>query len=172
MLGLVIAVMAASVGSAAFAAEGFRFALIDGGEISLDDRRGKPVLVVNTASLCGFVGQLDGLQAFHDKFGAEGALVHAVPSDDFNQELAAEASVKEHCALAFDPTLPMTEITSVRGQSAHPFHAWVKAETGFLPGWNFHKVLITPDGTLVGTCGSGRRPESAAIAGQTEAIPE
>ena len=150
---------------------GFRFASIDGGMIDLDDWRGKPVLVVNTASLCGFAGQFDALQALHDRFG-DRALILAVPSDDFNQELADEAAVKEYCAVTFDLTLPMTEITHVKGADAHPFYIWLRAETGFVPGWNFNKVLIAPDGSIAGTFGAPVVPEGPQIAGRIEAMLE
>jgi glutathione peroxidase len=151
------------------AAEPFRFASIDGGEIDLSEWRGKPVLVVNTASLCGYVGQFDALQALHQRFGNR-ALILAVPSNDFNQELADEAAVKEYCAVNFDLTLPMTEITPVRGRAAHPFYAWVREQTGFQPRWNFNKVLIAPDGHVAGTWGAGVKPESAEIAGRIQAM--
>jgi glutathione peroxidase len=154
-----------------WAAEDFRFASIDGGEIDLGDWRGKPVLVVNTASLCGYAGQFDALQALHDRFGDK-ALILAVPSDDFNQELADETAVKEYCAVTFDLSMPMTEITHVKGSEAHPFYAWLRAETGFVPGWNFNKVLIAPDGSIAGTFGAPVKPEGAQIAGQIEAMLE
>ncbi|MES2549191.1 MAG: glutathione peroxidase [Pseudomonadota bacterium] len=159
------------LGTSALAAEGFRFASIDGGEIDLDDWRGKPVLVVNTASLCGFAGQFDALQDLHEQFG-DSALILAVPSNDFDQELADEAAVKEYCAMTFDLTLPMTEITPVKGAGAHPFYAWVQAETGFAPGWNFNKVLLAPDGSIAGTFGAPVRPEGPEIAGRIEAMLE
>ena len=165
LLGLGLALVA----TLSHAAESFRFASIDGGEIALDDWRGKPVLVVNTASLCGYAGQFEDLQALHERFG-DRVLVLAVPSDDFNQELADEAAVKDYCELTFDITLPMTEITHVRGRAAHPFYAWVKAETGFVPRWNFNKVLIGPDGQIAGTYGAGVKPGSAVISGQIEAM--
>lgn len=155
--------------SPALAGESFRFASIDGGMIDLADWRGKPVLVVNTASLCGFTGQYDGLQALHDRFG-DRALILAVPSDDFNQELADEAAVKEYCATNFDLTMPMTEITHIKGPQAHPFYAWLRDETGFVPGWNFNKVLIGPDGKVVATFGAPIAPQSRAIAGKLEAL--
>jgi glutathione peroxidase len=154
----------------AFAAEGFRFASIDGGTIALDDWRGKPVLVVNTASLCGFAGQFDGLQDLHETYGPQGVLILAVPSNDFEQELADEAAVKEYCAMTFDLTLPMTEITQVTGKGAHPFYAWVREETGFVPGWNFNKVLLAPDGSVAATFGAPTPPESPAITGKIEAF--
>lgn len=165
------AALLAVVATDAFAADGFRFASIDGGEIDLDDWRGKPVLVVNTASLCGYAGQFDALQALHERFG-DRALILAVPSDDFDQELADEAAVKEYCAMTFDLTLPMTEITHVKGAGAHPFFAWVQAETGFVPGWNFNKVLLAPDGSIDGTFGAAVRPEGPRIAGRIEAMLE
>lgn len=163
----------AGLGAAAMqvqAADRFTFASIDGGKIDLADFAGKPVLVVNTASLCGYAGQFDGLQTLHERFGPQGVLVLAVPSDDFNQELADEAAVKEYCAMTFDLTLPMTEITPVRGQAAHPFYAWVREETGFAPRWNFNKVLLAPDGSIDATFGSGVEPESDQIAGRIEAL--
>lgn len=170
MRALALAGFVAIAAFSAMAAESFRFSSIDGGEIDLADFAGKPVLVVNTASLCGFAGQLDGLQALHERFGPQGVLVLAVPSDDFNQELADEAAVKEYCTLTYDLTLPMTEITVVTGGSAHPFYSWVRSQTGFEPSWNFNKVLIAPDGTIDGTFGSSIAPESQQIAGRIEAL--
>jgi glutathione peroxidase len=155
----------------ASAAEGFRFASIDGGVIDLADWRGKPVLVVNTASLCGFAGQFDALQALHDRFGDK-VLVLAVPSDDFNQELADGKAVKKYCTLTYDLTLPMTEITHVKGPDADPFYAWLRDETGFVPGWNFNKVLIAPDGSIAGTFGAPVKPEGPEIAGRIAAMLE
>ncbi|MDX5350596.1 MAG: glutathione peroxidase [Paracoccaceae bacterium] len=166
LLAFTLAVLAAGPLAAA---DSFRFASIDGGEIDLADWRGKPVLVVNTASLCGFAGQFDGLQDLHERFGDQ-ALILAVPSNDFNQELESEAAVKEYCAMTFDITLPMTEITPVRGSEAHPFYAWVREETGFAPRWNFNKVLIAPDGSIAGTWGSITPPDSDQIAGRIAAM--
>jgi glutathione peroxidase len=154
--------------AAAFA--GFEFRSIDGGLIDLDDWKGKPVLVVNTASLCGYTGQYHGLQSLHEAYGPRGLLVLAVPSDDFAQELADEAEVKDFCTANFDLTLPMTEITEVTGRAAHPFYVWVKAETGFAPNWNFNKILIGPDGTVIETWGAQTAPASKAITGQIEAV--
>jgi glutathione peroxidase len=168
---LLISLVAGLAASVAQAGESFRFASIDGGMIDLADWRGKPVLVVNTASLCGYAGQFDGLQTLHERFG-DRALILAVPSNDFEQELEDEAAVKEYCALTFDLTLPMTEITHVKGAEAHPFYAWLKEETGFVPRWNFNKALIGPDGEVVATFGAPVAPESAAIAGRIEALLE
>ena len=139
------------------------FASIDGGTLRLDDWAGQPVLVVNTASQCGFTPQYEGLQALHDTYAPRGLVVLAVPSDDFNQELASGAEVKDFCETTFGLTLPMTDITPVRGARAHPFYKAVKAQSGFEPGWNFNKVLVGPDGTVLGTWGSTVKPRSRTI---------
>ena len=135
-------------GPAVIPAAAFDFGSIDGGTLDMDDWRGRPVLVVNTASLCGFTLQYDGLQALYDRYRDAGLVVLAVPSDDFRQELASDAKVKEFCALNFSLTLPMTEITHVKGAKAHPFYRWLADSEGFVPSWNFNKVLLAPDGTV------------------------
>lgn len=164
------ALLAATLaGAAAAAPPADPFASIDGGTLSMADYAGRPVLVVNTASMCGYTPQYEGLQALYDTYRDKGLVVLAVPSDDFNQELASAGEVKEFCAVNFGLTLPMTDITPVRGQAAHPFYLWVKAETGFEPRWNFNKVLIAGDGTVLGTWGSGTEPMGQQIRGAVEA---
>src|SRR6056297_3651438 len=146
------------------------FGNIDGGEIRLSDWRGQPVLVVNTASRCGFTHQYDGLQALYDQYRDRGLVVLAVPSDDFRQELSSEAEVKEFCEVNFGLTIPMTTIASVRGPDAHPFFASLAEETGFVPSWNFNKVLLSPEGRVVGTWGSATRPTSSQITQRLDAF--
>lgn len=160
IFGLVIWIWAGVAGAAPRDAV---FPSIDGGTIALGDYAGQPVLVVNTASQCAFTRQYSGLQALHDKYSARGLVVLAVPSDDFNQELGSAAEVKEFCEINFDLTLPMTDVTHVRGSTAHSFYRDVKAETGFVPRWNFSKVLIGGDGRVVQTWGSGAQPDRGAI---------
>lgn len=145
------------------------FPSIDGGDIRLRDFAGQPVLVVNTASQCGFTYQYDGLQALYDRYKDRGLVVLAVPSDDFNQELGSAEEVKEFCEINFNLTLPMTDVTHVKGSRAHAFYKDVKAQTGFSPGWNFNKVLIGTDGQVVDTWGSVARPDSGAIPRAIEA---
>lgn len=145
------------------------FPSIDGGDIALRDFAGRPVLVVNTASQCGFTYQYDGLQALHDRYTERGLVVLAVPSDDFNQELGSAAEIKEFCEVNFNLTLPMADVSHVRGSRAHPFYKDVKAQTGFTPRWNFNKVLIGKDGNVVQTWGSGARPDSGVILRAIEA---
>ncbi|WP_246020161.1 glutathione peroxidase [Aliigemmobacter aestuarii] len=168
--GLAAGVWASVAPASTGATQSFRFASIDGGTIDLGDWRGGPVLVVNTASLCGFAPQFDDLQALQDRYGSRGLKVLAVPSDDFRQELATEAAVKDFCETNFDLTLPMTEITHVKGPEAHPFFAWLKAEHGFEPGWNFNKVLLDGEGRVAGTWGAPAKPLGRAITSRIEAL--
>ena len=154
----------------AAAMERFSFDSIDGGTYDSADWAGHPVLVVNTASLCGFTPQYEGLQALYDRYKDRGLIVLAVPSDDFKQELASNAEVKDFCELQYGITLPMTTITPVRGGKAHTFYKWVAASNGFVPAWNFNKVLIDPQGRIVETWGSLAEPLSPAITGAIEPL--
>lgn len=157
----------------ATAAERTQFEAIEGGTIDIADWKGKPVLVVNTASRCGFTPQYDELQALYDTYKDRGLMVLAVPSQDFKQELANDKAVAEFCEVNFDLTLPMTTITHVKGPDAHPFYKWVAAQAGFVPGWNFNKVLIGPDGRVHGFWGAPVKPMSDAITKQVELfLPE
>jgi len=150
--------------------EGLTFPSIDGGTYRMDDWRGRPILVVNTASRCGFTPQYDDLQALHETYGPRGLVVLAVPSDDFRQELDDAAAVKDFCEVNFGLTLPMTDILPVKGPGAHPFYRWMDMAHGFTPGWNFNKVLIAPSGAVAGTWGSMPKPMGRAIRGRIEAL--
>lgn len=167
LIGLIVSLW---VGAAVAAPRDAVFPSIDGGNIALSDFAGQPVLVVNTASQCAFTKQYAGLQDLHDKYNARGLVVLAVPSDDFNQELGSAAEVKEFCEVNFNLTLPMTDVTHVRGGRAHEFYKAVKADTGFVPKWNFNKVLIGADGAVVATWGSSAQPDGRAILGEIERI--
>lgn len=152
-----------------WATQAFSFPSIDGGSYDLPNWRGRPLLVVNTASLCGFTGQYDGLQTLHETYAGR-ARVLAVPSDSFAQELGSEADVAEFCEINFGLTLPMTTIQSVRGPSAHPFYRWLAQGQGFTPQWNFNKVLLDADGAVVGTWGSGPEPMGRRIRGAIDGL--
>ena len=156
--------------TAAWAQTSFRFNSIDGGQLAMSDWRGQPVLVVNTASLCAFTDQYAELQALYDRYRADGLVVLAVPSGDFQQELSSAAEVQESCEINYGLDLPMTDITSVRGGSAHPFYRWLSTAHDFRPRWNFNKVLIGPDGELVATWGSRTAPEAREITRAIEAL--
>ncbi len=159
-----------AVGAAAAAENDWRFDSIDGGQITLSQWQGQPILVVNTASRCGFTDQYDGLQALYDRYRDAGLVVLAVPSQDFKQELATNEKVKEFCELNFDLDMPMTTITPVRGEGAHDFYKWVAASTGFAPAWNFNKILLGPRGEVVATYGSMVRPQAPRLTREIEAL--
>lgn len=167
LLGAALAGLARPVRAAE--APSFTFESIDGGPIDTAEWRGKPVLVVNTASLCGFAPQFETLQQLQDRYAAQGLVVLAVPSNDFRQELATGAEVKQYCEVNFGLTLQMTAITHVKGEQAHPFYRWMAEAHGFTPGWNFNKVLIGPDGQPRATWGSTVGPMSDKVLQQVEA---
>jgi glutathione peroxidase len=130
----------------------FSFPAIDGGVVSLADFSGKAVLVVNTASKCGFTPQYEGLEALWDAYKDKGLIVLGVPCNDFGgQEPGSEREIIEFCSTTFDVSFPMTAKVHVSGEQAHPFYQWARQILGAAaaPKWNFHKYLIAPDGRLV-----------------------
>lgn len=150
-------------------AAAFTFTGIEGDTIDMDAFRGQPVLVVNTASRCGFTPQLEALQTLHETLGPKGLVVLAVPSNDFNQELATASQVQEFCEVQYGLTLPMTDITRIRGSQAHPFYRWL-ADQGAVPKWNFNKALIGPDGDLISFHPSRVRPDSQLLLREIKAL--
>lgn len=141
----------------------FSFPGIDGDTIALAARKGGVVLVVNTASFCGYTGQYAGLQELHTAHKALGLTVLGVPSQDFNQESDNAAEVKRFCETKFGITFPMTAILTIRGPEAHPFYRWVKASRGWEPNWNFNKVLIDRSGSIAGLFTSSDTPDGIRI---------
>ena len=141
----------------------FSFKSIDGGLIKFWDFKGKAILVTNTASRCGFTTQYNALEKLHKKYEGKGLVVVAVPSNDFNQELDTGAQVKEFCDVNFGLTMPMSEITSVKGRKAHPFYKWLRNEHNFQPSWNFYKVLIDKEGEFVMGFNSFTKPNSKKL---------
>ena len=139
------------------------FESIDGGIIDTNDWRGKPYLIVNTASKCGFTRQYAPLQKLYDRFHDQGLQMIAVPSDDFNQEFDTDQEVKAFCELTYGIDMPMSTTTSIKGNKAHPFFKSLKEEFGFVPSWNFNKILIDRNGNLAATWGSTTNPMSAKI---------
>ncbi len=146
------------------------FDSIDGGTLAIEDWRGQPILVVNAASHCGFTGQYEALQKVHEDYAARGLVVLAVPSDSFNQELDSAEQVKEFCEFNYGLTLPMTDITPVKGAKAHAFYRAVADQTGFVPSWNFNKILLDANGEVVATFGSSTKPDSFKLLRQVEAL--
>lgn len=145
----------------------FTFEAIDGGPLALHDFVGRPLLVVNTASRCGFTGQYEGLQALWERYRDQGLVVIGVPSNDFRQELADAEAVKEFCETVFSIDFPMADITQVTGRGAHPFYKWAAAQSR-QPQWNFNKYLIAADGAFVGHYSQAVTP--AELAGAIDAL--
>ena len=140
--------------------------------INLSDYKGKTLVVVNTASLCGFTYQYDGLQKLYDDYKDQGLVVLGVPSNDFgNQESGTNSEVKEFCESTFSITFPLTEKYVVKGKDAHPFFKWSKKELGFIggvPRWNFHKIIIGKDGNAIAGYTALTRPSSKKFISEIE----
>lgn len=145
------------------------FSNIDGGTHDSADWAGHPVLVINSASMCGYTPQYEAMQDLHEAYGDRGLIVLAVPSDDFRQEYDNAEEVRNFCEITFGLTLPMTDITHVRGPEAHPFYQWMQASQNWAPRWNFNKVLIGTDGSVLGTWGSRVEPNDPRILSLIEA---
>ncbi len=126
----------------------FEFTSIDGAPLRLKDFSGRPMLVVNTASFCGYTPQYEGLEALWRAYRDKGLVLVGVPSDDFGgQEPGTNAQIKHFCE-GFDVSFPLAEKNVVAGAKAHPFYRWLAAELGegALPRWNFFKYLIGRNG--------------------------
>ena len=162
--------MAMLGGSASAGAdERYSFDSIDGGILDLRTFRGGPVLVVNTASRCGYTGQYDGLQALWDRYRDRGLTVVGIPSDSFRQELRSAEAVKDFCEVNFAIDFPMSDIVAVTGPSAHPFYRWAASE-GVAPGWNFHKILLDPQGEIVQDFPTRMAPDAPDLVASIEAL--
>lgn len=150
----------------------FEFQSIDGEALSLSNYKGKALLVVNTASQCGFTPQYKELQALYDRYKEKGLVVLGVPSADFGgQEYATEEEVEHFTEEKFAVTFPLTVISEVKGGNAHPFYQWAGQQAGFIgsPKWNFHKYLIGKNGEFVTWFSSVTSPTSDKVVKAIEA---
>ena len=150
----------------------FTLPSIDGGELDLAAFEGQPLLLVNTASQCGFTPQYDGLQSLWETYKDRGLVVVGVPSNDFGgQEPGAREDIKEFCSVNFDVDFPMSDKVVVRGANAHPIYQWLAASLGApsRPRWNFYKYLIDAKGQPVAYFSSMTRPNSSKITKAIEA---
>ncbi len=133
-------------------AHAFSFDDIDGSPLPLSSLAGQAVLIVNTASKCGFTNQYKALQVLHQRYHERGLTILGVPCNDFgNQEPGTEAEIKDFCVNQFNIAFPILHKVHVKGPGAHPFYVWAAGEYGMIakPRWNFHKYLVAPDGKLV-----------------------
>lgn len=130
---------------------------------SLCQYRGKVLLVVNTASFCGFTPQYEGLEKLHARYKDRGLVVLGFPSNDFAQEAGTNKEIADFCENTFGVKFPMFGKTTVRGSDANPLFRELAAQTGRAPLWNFHKYLIGRDGKAVASYTSLTRPDDAAL---------
>jgi len=150
----------------------FKIESISGEVINLSEYKGKTVLLVNTASYCGFTGQYNDLQKLWDSYRDKGLIVFGVPSNSFNQEKDSNNEVKEFCEVNFNINFPLTTITDVKGKNAHEIFKWAKDNYGnsAIPKWNFHKILINKEGKIEETFTSLTKPLSKKLIKKIEQI--
>ena len=150
----------------------FKINSITGDQIDLKDFKGKPVLIVNTASYCGFTKQYNDMQELWEKYRDKGLIVLGIPSNSFNQEKNSNSAVKEFCEVNFNINFPLTEITDVKGDNAHEIYKWAKANYGksAVPKWNFYKILINREGKVEDTYASLTSPTSKKIIKKIESL--
>lgn len=145
----------------------FSFNAIDGkNKIDLSSHQGKLIMVVNTASLCGFTKQYSELQQLYETYKDRGFVLIAVPSNDFGkQEPGSSQEIKSFCETNFGITFPITEKVQVTGDNADPFFVWTRSQLGVLSGpkWNFYKYLIDKNGKIITWFSSYTKPLSPKI---------
>ncbi len=148
----------------------FKINSITGDQIDLKDFKGRPILIVNTASYCGFTKQYNDMQELWEKYRDRGLIVLGVPSNSFNQEKSDNSAVKEFCEVNFNINFPLTEITDVKGDNAHEIYKWAKENYGksAVPKWNFYKILINKEGKIEDTYASLTSPTSNKITKKIE----
>ena len=145
---------------------------ISGNIINFEIYKNKVVLLVNTASYCGFTKQYTNLQNLWDKYKSSGLIVLGVPSNSFNQEKDNDDKVKNFCEVNFNINFPLTTITEVKGDNAHEIYKWAKNNHGksAIPKWNFHKILINKEGKIEDTYSSFTNPMSEKIISKIEKL--
>ena len=150
----------------------FSIESIDGQIINLNEYKNKVVLLVNTASYCGFTKQYGDLQELWDKYKSKGLIVFGVPSNSFNQEKNSNNDIKEFCEVNFNINFPLTSIHEVKGTNAHEIFKWAKDNHGSsaVPKWNFHKILINKSGKVEDTFASFTKPKSNKIINKIESL--
>jgi glutathione peroxidase len=125
---------------------------------------GKVLLVVNTASFCGYTPQYEGLEALHKKYSAQGLVVMGFPTNDFGQQEPGDAKqIADFCFNTYGVKFPMFAKSSVKGNNINPLFAQLAKDTGKAPGWNFHKYLVDRQGKAVANFGSKVTPDDAAL---------
>jgi glutathione peroxidase len=137
---------------------------------SLCQYSGKVLLVVNTASYCGFTPQYQGLEDLYSRYRDRGLVVLGFPSNDFSQETGSNKEIADFCENTFGVKFPMFAKSSVRGRDANPLFRQLATATGRQPLWNFHKYLVARDGTVVAQYSSITTPQDKAFVAQLEKL--
>ncbi len=170
---LALAENSAERGSAVSDIYSFTVKTIDGQEKSLKDYQGKVLLIVNTASKCGFTPQYKGLEELYQKYHGKGFEILGFPANDFmGQEPGTDAEIKSFCSLKYKTTFPMFSKISVKGKNKHPLFHYL-TENPKMPGevsWNFNKFVIAKDGTLAARFGSRTEPLSKDLTEKLESL--
>tara|TARA_Y100000591_G_scaffold310272_1_gene312395 strand:+ start:52 stop:561 length:510 start_codon:yes stop_codon:yes gene_type:complete len=145
---------------------------INGEIINFSNFKDKAVLIVNTASYCGFTKQYGELQILWERYAKKGLIVLGIPSNSFNQEKKNNSDVKEFCEVNFNITFPLSKIYEVKGENAHELFKWARDNHGSsaIPKWNFHKILINKNGRIEDTFSSFTKPLSKKIIKKIESI--
>jgi len=161
------------MGGSAMAETGhdFTFERIEGGALPMSEFKGKAVLVVNTASFCGYTPQYEGLQSLWESYKDKGLVVLGVPANNFGaQEPGSSQDIKSFCEANYGVDFPMTEKVDVVGAEAHPFYKWAKQTLGDdrVPKWNFHKYLLDTKGELIAAFPSAVKPDSRELKAAVE----
>ena len=140
--------------------------------INLNKYKNNVILIVNTASYCGFTKQYTDMQKLWDKYKKDGLVVIGVPSNSFNQEKDEDSEVKEFCEVNFSINFPMTTITKVKGDNAHEIYKWARDNHGksAIPKWNFSKILINKAGKVEETYSSLTNPMSKKVVSKIESL--
>ena len=165
LAGVVATPALAQTGMSRMTAYAFSFTGLKGGDIKLADFAGKPILVVNTASLCGYTPQYAGLQELWQRYHARGLMIVGVPSNDFGGQEPGGATEIEHTAhQGYGVAFPLAAKAAVRGDGQHPFYKWAAAERPLeLPRWNFHKYLVGRDGHIVASFATSVEPTDPRV---------
>ena len=150
----------------------FNIESISGETINFEKYKDKVILIVNTASYCGFTKQYEELQELWDKYKSKGLIVLGVPSNSFNQEKKDNKEVKKFCEVNFNITFPLSSITEVKGENVHELFKWAAENHGksAIPKWNFHKILINKQGKIEDTYASFTKPMSKKIINKIDSI--
>ena len=150
----------------------FQIESINGEIINFKEYENKVILLVNTASYCGFTKQYDDLQKLWDQFRSKGLIVLGIPSNSFNQEKKNNSEIKKFCEINFNINFPLSILTDVKGNNAHEIFKWAKENHGksAIPKWNFYKILINKEGKIEETYSSLTKPTSNKIIKKIESL--